>query len=194
VRPNDCPLTAIQADDILIDEGQFWSALLSQPRPSTTRRAKLPGRLTASYKGDSLSCYLNVALPSPSCTNSCRAQYNFAAMMLAYIFRSLDTYDHDQAWTAVRRGGVLWSGRPFSFSLDGIYRTGLRLGDFQQPIIFRRTLRSISARLSFSDMPGLCNSRARFISQPFDKSYRFSNGTGFGRRCHPRFGPRRAFY
>jgi outer membrane receptor protein involved in Fe transport len=109
----------------LIDEGQFGPALIFQ----TFNYAK--GRVygveqTSSYTHENLYLYENFDYSVAQGTQVESGQFNFAPDELAYIANHYIFLDHDQTFSA--SAGAVYNWQGFTFSIDGIYGSGLRAG------------------------------------------------------------------
>ena len=109
----------------LIDEGQFGPALIFQ----TFNYAK--GRVygveqTGSYTHENLYLYENFDYSVAQGTQVESGQFNFSPDELAFIKTHYIFLDHDQTFSASAGAVYRWQG--FTFSIDGIYGSGLRAG------------------------------------------------------------------
>ncbi|HYL59918.1 MAG TPA: TonB-dependent receptor, partial [Candidatus Acidoferrales bacterium] len=109
----------------LLDEGQFGPALIFQ----TFNYAK--GRVygvefTSSYSHRDLNSYANFAYGVAQGTQIESGQFNFAKSELQYINSHYAFLDHDQTFSSSAGAAYTWNG--FTFSIDGIYGSGLRRG------------------------------------------------------------------
>ncbi len=107
----------------LLDEGQFGQALIFSP--FNYREGKIYGiELTANYKKDNLSAYVNAARSVALGKDITSGQFNFGANELAYISDNWVHLDHDQTYTAT--GGVSYRLGKTDYSANAIYGSGLR--------------------------------------------------------------------
>src|SRR3984957_12334045 len=109
----------------LIDEGQFGPALIFE----TFNYAK--GRVygveqTSSYTHENLYLYENFDYSVAQGTQVESGQFNFAPDELKFISNHYIFLDHDQTFSA--SAGAVYNWRGFTFSIDGIYASGLRAG------------------------------------------------------------------
>ena len=109
----------------LIDEGQFGPALIFE----TFNYAK--GRVygveqTGSYTHENIYLYENFDYSVAQGTQVESGQFNFAPDELAYIANHYIFLDHDQTFSA--SAGAVYNWQGFTFSIDGIYGSGLRAG------------------------------------------------------------------
>ena len=109
----------------LIDEGQFGPALIFE----TFNYAK--GRVygtefTSSYTYKNLYTYANFAYSVAQGTQVVSGQFNFSPAELKYINSHYIFLYYDQTFTS--SVGAVYNWRGYSFSLDGIYGSGLRKG------------------------------------------------------------------
>ncbi|MGZ3237642.1 MAG: TonB-dependent receptor, partial [Burkholderiaceae bacterium] len=83
----------------LLDEGQFGSALLFTP--FNYEEGKIYGvELTANYRKDNLTAYMNLSRSTAMGKNIVSSQYNFDQTELDYIANNWVHLDHDQTYSA----------------------------------------------------------------------------------------------
>ena len=174
----------------LIDEGQFGPALIFQ----TFNYAK--GRVygveqTGSYTHENLYLYENFDYSVAQGTQVESGQFNFSPDELAFIKTHYIFLDHDQTFSASAGAVYRWQG--FTFSIDGIYGSGLRAGFANTGNLPYYIQIDAGVRKRFV-LPnaGAMEVRAAVVNLN-DRTYEIRNGTGVGVFA-PQFGPRRAFY
>jgi outer membrane receptor protein involved in Fe transport len=175
----------------LIDEGQFGPALIFQ----TFNYAK--GRVygveqTGSYNHENLYLYENFDYSVAQGTQVESGQFNFAPDELAFIKTHYIFLDHDQTFSASAGAVYRWQG--FTFSVDGIYGSGLRDGFANTGNLpyYIQIDAGIRKHFALPDHAGAMEVRAAVVNLN-DRTYQIRNGTGIGVFA-PQFGPRRAFY
>lgn len=176
----------------LLDEGQFGSALLFTP--FNYRYGKIYGlELTANYRKENLSAYVNVARSTALGKDIVSAQYNFDPADLSYIADNWIHLDHDQLITASAGISYLMDGT--TYSADALFGSGLRK-DADVPNGGRLTPYTqvnLAAAHTF-DAAQLGKVQGRFsVINAFAESYEIRDGSGVGVGA-PQFGPRRAFF
>ena len=174
----------------LIDEGQFGPALIFQ----TFNYAK--GRVygveqTSSYTHENLYLYENFDYSVAQGTQVESGQFNFAADELSYINNHYVFLDHDQTFSA--SAGAVYNWRGFTFSLDGIYGSGLRKGFANTGNLpyYIQIDAGVSKRFVLPSA-GAMEVRAAVVNLN-DRTYQIRNGSGIGVFA-AQYGPRRAFY
>jgi outer membrane receptor protein involved in Fe transport len=174
----------------LIDEGQFGPALIFE----TFNYAK--GRVwgvesTSSYTHKSAYAYANFAYSVAQGTQIESGQFNFAPNELKYISDHYVFLDHDQTFTASAGAAYKWRG--YTFSLDGIYGSGLRRGFANTGNLpyYIQLNAAITKRIEMGSR-GALELRAAVVNLN-DRTYQIRNGTGIGVFA-AQYGPRRAFY
>ena len=174
----------------LIDEGQFGPALIFE----TFNYAK--GRVygveqTSSYTRENLYLYANFDYSVAQGTQVESGQFNFAPDELAYIKTHYIFLDHDQTYSASAGAVYRWQG--FTFSIDGIYGSGLRAGFANTGNLpyYIQLDAGIRKRFDLRNA-GAIEVRTAVVNLN-DRTYEIRNGTGIGVFA-PQFGPRRAFY
>jgi outer membrane receptor protein involved in Fe transport len=174
----------------LIDEGQFGPALIFQ----TFNYAK--GRVygvefTSSYTYESLYSYANFAYSVAQGTQVESGQFNFAKDELQFIKNHYVFLDHDQTFSASYGAAYGWHG--FTFSVDGIYGSGLRSGFANTGNLpyYIQVNAGITKRIELAQA-GAVVVRGAVVNLN-DRTYLIRNGTGIGVSA-AQYGPRRAFY
>jgi outer membrane receptor protein involved in Fe transport len=174
----------------LIDEGQFGPALIFET--FNYNKGRVYGtEFTGSYTHNNLYTYVNFAFSVAQGTDIESGQFNFAPDELAYIKNHYVFLDHDQTFTSSVGGVYNWQG--FTFSLDGIYGSGLRSG-FANTGNLPFYIQVDSAIKKAFTLPTVGKMEARLaVVNLFDHTYLVRNGTGIGVFAN-QYGPRRAIY
>ena len=174
----------------LIDEGQFGPALIFE----TFNYAK--GRVygveqTGSYTHENIYLYENFDYSVAQGTQVESGQFNFAPDELTYIANHYIFLDHDQTFSA--SAGAVYNWQGFTFSIDGIYGSGLRAGFANTGNLPYYIQLNAGIRKRFV-LPnaGAMEVRAAVINLN-DRTYQIRNGTGIGVFA-AQYGPRRAFF
>jgi outer membrane receptor protein involved in Fe transport len=174
----------------LLDEGQFGTALIFAPFNYTYGR-DYGVELTANYKHENVSAYVNVAYSRAQGKNIESAQFNFSPEELAFIANNWVYLDHDQRITA-SFGGSYTFGRT-TISADGIVGSGLRSGfanTDKLPWYWQANLAVIER---FNE-PYVGKFDVRLVLvNAFNSIYELRDGSGIGVGA-PQFGPQRAVY
>ncbi|TCG05898.1 TonB-dependent receptor [Paraburkholderia steynii] len=174
----------------LLDEGQFGSALIFTP--FNYQYGRTYGiELTANYKQDNVSAYLNLAYSRAQGKQISSAQFNFDPDELAFINSHWVFLDHDQRVTA-SFGGAYDLGRT-TFTFDGLVGSGLRSG-------FANTDRlPVYAQVNLGviqhfNQPLIGKFDARvLVINAFNRVYELRDGSGIGVGA-PQYGPHFAVY
>ncbi len=171
----------------LLDEGQFGSAIIYSP--INFQRARIYGaEITADYRKDNLSGYLNLGTSRAKAQNVISSQYLLDDEEIQGATRFVNV-DHDQKFSA--SAGLSYLLRQTRYFGDMIYGSGLskdltnhlpsytvfNIGvarDFELPIIEKFNLRFTLLNL-------------------LDKEYKLRDGSGIGVGA-PQYGLRRAGY
>jgi outer membrane receptor protein involved in Fe transport len=176
----------------LLDEGQFGPAPIFTP--FNYQDGKVSGvELSANYKKDNLSAYLNLAWSRALGKNIVTAQANsgFSQDELNFIANNWVHLDHDQTYTAT--GGATYKMGKASFTADGIFGSGLRSGFANTDHLPAYFTMNLATTYRF-DTQVLGRLDGRFaIINVFDKTYEIRDGTGIG-VGPPAFGERRGYY
>jgi outer membrane receptor protein involved in Fe transport len=174
----------------LIDEGQFGPALIFE----TFNYAK--GRVygveqTGSYTDENLYLYENFDYSVAQGTRIESGQFNFTPAELGYIGSHYVFLDHDQTFSA--SAGAVYNWQGLSFSIDGIYGSGLRKGFANTGNLpyYIQIDAGISKRFVLPEA-GAMEVRAAVVNLN-DRTYQIRNGSGIGVFA-AQYGPRRAFY
>jgi outer membrane receptor protein involved in Fe transport len=174
----------------LIDEGQFGPALIFQT--FNYRKARVYGvEFTGSYTRENFYAYENFAYSVAQGTQVESGQFNFAPDELKFINSHYIFLDHDQTFTDSIGAVYNWKG--FSFSVDGIYGSGLRTGFANTGNLpyYIQVDAGISKRIPLRNA-GAIELRGAVVNLN-DHIYEVRNGSGIGVFA-AQFGPRRALY
>jgi outer membrane receptor protein involved in Fe transport len=174
----------------LIDEGQFGPTLVFTPFNYAKGR-QYGVEFTTSLNHKNLTAYTNFAYSVAQGTKLESDQFLFGADELAFISKHYIFLDHDQTFTA--SGGAIYAWNGFTFSLDGLYGSGLRdgfanTGNLPFYIQFNA---GIAKSLNVPKV-GMLEARLAVINLG-DWIYQIRNGSGIGVFA-PQYGPRRTFY
>ncbi|HEX4150650.1 MAG TPA: TonB-dependent receptor [Steroidobacteraceae bacterium] len=183
----------------LIDEGQFGAPIILTP--FNYRYGLIGGvELTASYKVNDFSAYLNSAWQAAHGKGVESAQFNFPQDALNYIATNYIHLDHEGRVSASGGVSYLWLGT--RYSVDALFGTGLR-DDLVLPNGFSvpngdhtPSYTQINLGLSHAfELPGSTGPlTVRFdIINVADKIYQIRSGTGVGVFA-PQYGQRRGFF
>lgn len=172
------------------DFGQFGRALVFSP--FNYDRARIYGlELTASYKKDDLTGYLNFARSIALAKGIVSGQFNFDPDELAFIDSHYVHLDHDQRYTASGGLSYLWSGT--RLSVNFIYGSGMRRGFANTESLPSYTEVNLGATRSLA-VPGVDKIDLRIsVVNLFDRVYLIRDGTGIGVGA-PQHGPRRGIF
>jgi outer membrane receptor protein involved in Fe transport len=174
----------------LIDEGQFGPALIFQT--FNYRKARVYGvEFTSSYTRENFYAYNNFAYSVAQGTQVESGQFNFAPDELKFINSHYIFLDHDQTFTDSIGAVYNWKG--FSFSVDGIYGSGLRTGFANTGNLpyYIQVDAGITKRIPLRNA-GAIELRGAVVNLN-DHIYEVRNGSGIGVFA-AQFGPRRALY
>jgi outer membrane receptor protein involved in Fe transport len=174
----------------LIDEGQFGPALIFQT--FNYAKARVYGvEQTSSYAHENLYLYENFAYSVAQGTQVESGQFNFEADELKFINNHYIFLDHDQTFSA--SAGAVYNWRGFTFSVDGIYGSGLRRGFANTGNLpyYIQIDAGITKRFVLPNA-GAMEVRAAVVNLN-DSTYQIRNGSGIGVFA-AQFGPRRAFF
>ncbi|HUH84670.1 MAG TPA: TonB-dependent receptor [Stellaceae bacterium] len=108
-----------------LDTGQFGEVPIFAPF-NYTHGYIWGSELALNYKEGPLSGYLNLTTGRNWQRGIATGQFNFPADELAFINSQYILLDHQPLYGA--SAGVTYDWKPYSFSLDGIYSSGLRSG------------------------------------------------------------------
>jgi outer membrane receptor protein involved in Fe transport len=174
----------------LIDEGQFGPALIFET--FNYDKGRVYGvEFTSSYSHENLYTYANFDYSVAQGTDVVSGQFNFAPDELAYIRSHYVFLDHDQTFSASSGGVYRWRG--FTFSVDGIYGSGLRRGFANTGNLpyYIQIDAGITKRIEMASA-GAFELRAAVVNLN-DRIYQIRNGSGIGVFA-AQYGPRRAVY
>jgi outer membrane receptor protein involved in Fe transport len=174
----------------LLDDGLFGPGLVLDA--FNYEKARNTGvELSTTYTAGNLKAYANVAWAKQLATNIVSNQYLFGADELAYIANHWIYTDHAQTWTASAGASYLLGGT--LYSVDMIYGSGLRSGDFNTDHVGPYAQVNVGASRQFT-VPDLGKFTARFsVVNVFDTIYLIRDGSGIGVFA-PQYGPRRGYY
>ena len=174
----------------LLDEGQFGTALIYTP--FNYEKGRVYGvELTANYKRDDFSAYLNLAYSRAQGENVNSAQFNFGQDELNFIQNHYVFLDHDQRVTASFGGA--YTLHETTFSVDGLVGSGLR-SDFANTgkLPLYATV-NLGVKHRFNEpVVGKFDVSLSF-ENAFGREYELRDGSGIGVGA-PQYGPYRAFY
>ncbi len=176
----------------LQDDGQFGNALIfSAFNYAQGRIAGLD--LSASYRGKSLSSYLNVGLSTARGKTVETGQFNFDPAELGVINAGFVHLDHEQGLSV--SGGVAYRfADGTTAGIDGLYGSGLRSGFANSEHLPGYTQVNLSAAHTFDLGSGFGKLGTRVaVLNVFDRSFELRDGSGIGVGA-PQFGPRRTIY
>lgn len=176
----------------LLDEGQFGAALVYTPFNYAEGRI-MGSEATASYRGENLNGYVNLALSRAVGRDIVSSQISFDdPAELAYTKDHWVHLDHDQLYTA--SAGLSYRVLPATrVSLDGLMGSGLRK-DFANTghMPWYATFNLGTSR--HVDLAGGNGFDLRVaIVNLLDTAYQLRSGTGIGVGA-PQFGERRGYY
>jgi outer membrane receptor protein involved in Fe transport len=175
----------------LQDEGQFGNALIYSA--FNFEHGRIYGlELSASYKDERLSGYVNVGLSRAMGKGIETGQFNFDDDELAYISQNWVHLDHDQ--TIAASAGLSYKlDEATTLGADVLYGSGLRRGFANSEHLPGYTQVNASASRSFRlETFGKFDVRLSVINL-FDRSYELRDGSGIGVGA-PQFAPRRGVY
>ncbi len=174
----------------LIDEGQFGPALIFET--FNYRKGRVYGvEFTSSYTHENFYAYNNFAYSVAQGTQVESGQFNFAPDELKFINSHYIFLDHDQTFTD--SAGAVYSWKGYTFSLDGIYGSGLRSGFANTGNLpyYIQVDAGITKRFPLG-RGGAIELRGAVVNLN-DHIYEVRNGSGIGVFA-AQFGPRRALY
>jgi outer membrane receptor protein involved in Fe transport len=178
-----------QATDLL-DEGQFGTALINTPFNYASGH-DYGVELTANYKDDRFSAYVNLALSHATGENIVSGQFNFAPDELAYIASHNVNLDHDQLLTG--SAGIAYTYGRTTYSADDVFGSGLRSGFANTDHVPFYTVLNLAVIHHFqAPLIGKFDGRLVAVNL-LNRTYELRDGTGIGVGA-AQFGPTRAFY
>ncbi len=174
----------------LQDEGQFGNALVYSD--FNYDQGRIRGlELSASYRNQGLSGYVNLAWSKAEAKNIVTGQFNFDPDELAYIASHWVHLDHDQSYSA--SAGMSYQWNRTTLGADLLYGSGLRRGFANTDHLPAYTQVNLSVQQGFN-LAGIGKIEGRLaMINAFDKIYQLRDGTGIGVGA-PQYGPRRTFY
>jgi outer membrane receptor protein involved in Fe transport len=110
------------------------------------------GEFAINYKGESLSAYANLTVGRNWQKGVATGQFNFPPDELAYINSNSIVLDHQPLVGA--SAGATYDWKPYSFSIDAIYSSGLRAGFADTEALPPVIQVNLSAQRSFT-IPGV---------------------------------------
>jgi len=169
----------------LIDEGQFGQAFVFTP--FNFNKGKVYGyELTANYKTDNLTAYVNFARTVSLAKGVASGEFNFDQNELDYTNNHWVHADHDQSYTASLGTSYSWSG--VRWNADAIYGSGLRNGFANTSHLPGYVQVNLGATKKF----GSFEARLAIINV-LDRKYQIRDGSGIGVFA-PQYGPRRGVF
>lgn len=174
----------------LIDEGQFGNALIYTP--FNYQQGKAYGiEFTADYRKDNFASYFNFAAQEAYGKNVISGQYLLENAELDYIANNYIKLDHSQSYTASTGASYLFLQT--KYSIDAIYGSGLRTGDYNLNAMpaYLQINASASRDVNLFSA-GKFNIRLAVVNL-FDQIYQLHDGSGIGVAAS-QYGPRRTFY
>lgn len=174
----------------LIDEGQFWPALIYTP--FNYNQGRIYGvEVTSNYKLGNFSAYANFANTISLAKDVVSAQWNFTQDELDYIANHWVHTDHDQTYTA--SAGVSYNLSGTLLSTDATFGSGLRQGFANTSKLPNNVQVNLGATRKFQ-LPGLGKMEARLaVINVTDNKNEIRSGTGIGVFA-PQYGPRIGFF
>jgi len=181
----------------LLDEGQFGPAPIFTP--FNYEKGKVSGfELTANYKKDNLTAYVNLGYSRALGKNIVSSQATAVSGTdeLNFIATNWVHLDHDQTYSAT--AGMTYQVGKARYTADAIFGSGLRTtpadsGNSNSSRLASYFTMNLAATYRFDTVQlGRLDGRIAIINL-FDKTYEIRDGTGIG-VGPPAFGPRRAFY
>jgi outer membrane receptor protein involved in Fe transport len=192
------PQLTLQADAYyrrvrhLQDEGQFGNALVFSA--FNYEQGRVYGLdLSATYKDNALSGYVNIGLSHAMATGIETGQFNFDDDELAYIASHWVHLDHEQRLSASAGVAYRFEGN-LTASADALYGSGLRK-DFANTghlPAYTTVNAALAKTFDFGGSFGKLDARLAVINL-FDRVYELRDGSGIGVGA-PQFGMRRTVY
>lgn len=176
----------------LQDEGQFGNALIFSA--FNFEQGRIYGLdLSATYKGDALSGYVNLGLSQARAKGIESGQFNFDASELDYIASHWVHLDHEQRFSG--SAGLSYRfGAGLTASTDLLFGSGLRRGFANTEHLPAYTSVNAALAKSFDLGHGLGKLDTRLaVVNLFDRVYQLRDGSGIGVGA-PQFGLRRSLY
>jgi outer membrane receptor protein involved in Fe transport len=175
----------------LLDDGQFGQAyVLSGFNYAKGFNEGI--ELKLKYENGNFRAYGNMAWARQMGTQIVSNQYLFGPDEIAYIATHWIYTDHSQFRTGSAGVSYLWQGT--RYSIDMIYGSGLRSGDFNLSHVPAYTQFNLGISHEFASPTGGKPFTLRFdVVNLFDKIYEIRDGSGIGVFA-PQFGPRRGYF
>ncbi len=176
----------------LQDEGQFGNALIFSA--FNYEQGRIQGLdLSATYKGDRASGYVNLGLTQARAQGIETGQFNFEQDELDYISGHWVHLDHEQRLSG--SAGVSYRfGADVSASADLLFGSGLRRGFANTEHLpgYVSANAALAKSFDFGGSFGKLDARLAVVNL-FDHVYQLRDGSGIGVGA-PQFGMRRSFY
>jgi outer membrane receptor protein involved in Fe transport len=179
-------------DHDLLDEGQFGQALILTPFNYQSGYV-YGSELTATYTGDKLKAYGNLAFSRAMGQNVVSSQFKFTdPTEFNYISNHYVHLDHDQTWTA--SAGATYDVRDgTTLGLDGIYGSGLRQGFANTSHLPAYVTFNASIEQKLDLIPHNETAVRLSVINLFDSVYELRDGSGIGVGA-PQWGARRGIF
>jgi len=176
----------------LLDEGQFGPALILTP--FNYEHGYIYGsELTATYTGDRLKAYGNLAFSRAMGENIVSSQFDFSdPAELAYISNHYVHLDHDQTYTA-SAGATYDMLHNTTLGIDGHFGSGLRDGFANTSHLPAYATFDVSVEQKLNLIPHNETSLRLSIVNIADSTYELRSGTGIGVGA-PQWGARRGIF
>ena len=174
----------------LLDDGQFGSALILNGF-NYERGINEGVELSAQYTSGSFNAYGNLTWARQVATNIVSNQYLFGLDELDFIAHNWVATDHAQQWTASAGASYLW--RATRFSIDMVYGSGLRSGDFNTDHVAPYATANVGVSHEFKVPDGKPITVRFDVVNVTDTIYQLRDGSGIGVFA-PQFGMRRGYF
>lgn len=176
----------------LQDEGQFGNALIFSA--FNFEQGRIYGvELSAGYRDEALSGYVNVALTRARGKTIETGQFNFDQDELDFINANWVSLDHDQRLTASAGASYQFPNHA-SVSATALYGSGLRKGFANTEHLPSYATVNLSATKTFDLGQGFGKLDTRVsVLNVLDRTYQLRDGSGIGVGA-PQFGMRRTLY
>jgi outer membrane receptor for Fe3+-dicitrate len=173
----------------LQDEGQFGNALIFSA--FNYNEGRIHGLdLSASYKGQARSGYVNAGLTHARGKGIETGQFNFGQDELDYINSNWVHLDHEQRLSLSAGAAYRFSDR-VTASADALYGSGLRNGFANLGHLPGYTTCNAAVAKTFDVGPGFGTLDTRIaVVNLFDRTYQLRDGSGIGVGA-PQYGMRR---
>lgn len=174
----------------LLDDGQFGQALvLTAFNYDHAYNSGVEAKVN--YVAGNFRAYGNVAVAKQRATEVSSNQYLFGADEIAYIQNHYIYTDHAQAITA--SGGVSYLYDGTRLSVDAIYGSGLRAGDFNTGTVSPYTTVNFGVTHEFVGANGKPLTARFTVVNLLDHAYAIRDGSGIGVFAS-QYGERRGFF